>query len=142
MKYILAVIAALAFAAPAVAQHAHGQKGPNGGLMEDVAGVHAELLTSGNTLTINVFDESNKPISTKGFSASALVVSGADRETLTLAIFGEHALKGETKKPIAKGATVTVTIKTAAGKSGQARSSNRRRVETLHPSDHSAPVIV
>lgn len=121
MKYILAVFAALAFSVPAAAQHAHGQKGPNGGVMEDVAGVHAELLVSGNTLTINILDESNKPIPTKGFSASALVVSGPDRETLTLATSGEHALKGETKKPIAKGATVTVTLKTAAGKSGQAR---------------------
>ena len=121
MKYILALVAALVFASPAVAQHAHGQKGPNGGLMEDVAGVHAELLASGNTLTINIFDESNKPIATKGFSASALVVSGSERETLTLAASGEHALKGETKKPVAKGATITVILKTAAGKSGQAR---------------------
>ena len=89
--------------------------------MEDVAGVHAELLVSGNTLTINVLDENNKPIPTKGFSASALIVNGADRETLTLAASGESALKGETKKPVAKGATVTLMIKTAAGKSGQAR---------------------
>ncbi len=121
MKYVLAFIAALAFTAPAVAQHAHGQKGPNGGLMEDVAGVHAELVTSGNTLTINVFDENNKPVTTTGFSASVLMVSGSERETLTLAVAGANALKGETKKPIAKGATITVTLKTAAGKSGQAR---------------------
>ena len=121
MKYVLALIAALVFSAPAVAQHAHGQKGPNGGIMEDVAGVHAELVVSGNTLTINVFDENNKPIVAKGFSASALVVSGSERETLTLAVSGENALKGDTKKPVAKGATITVTLKTVAGKSGQAR---------------------
>ena len=57
MKCALALIAALALAGPAAAQHSHGaQKGPNGGQMDDVAGVHAELVTSGNAITINVFD--------------------------------------------------------------------------------------
>jgi nitrogen fixation protein FixH len=121
MKYALALIAALAFAAPAAAQHSHGaQKGPNGGQMEDVAGVHAELVTSGNTITINVFDEGNKPIATTGFSGAALVVRGSERETVTLAPSGDNALKGDAKKA-AGGAAITVTLKTAAGKSGQAR---------------------
>jgi hypothetical protein len=122
VKYILALVIALAFAAPTVAQHAHGtQKGPNGGQMEDVAGVHAELLISGNRITINVFDEANKPVTTKGFTASALVVLGSDRETLTLSASGENALTGEAKKAVPKGATVSITLKTAAGRSGQAR---------------------
>jgi hypothetical protein len=30
-------------------------------------------------------------------------------------------LQGDAKKPVAKGAAISVTIKTAAGKSGQAR---------------------
>ncbi|MGE5778757.1 MAG: hypothetical protein ACM30D_05540, partial [Hyphomicrobiales bacterium] len=70
MKYILALLATVSLSGLAAAQHTHGAKGPNGGQMEDVAGVHAELVTSGNTITINVFDESNKPIGTKGFIAS------------------------------------------------------------------------
>ena len=122
MKYALALIAALAFAAPAVAQHSHGaHKGPNGGPVEDVAGVHAELVVSGNTVTFNILDEANKPVPSKGFTGSALVVAGADRETVTLAPSGENALQGDAKKPVAKGAAISVTIKTAAGKSGQAR---------------------
>jgi hypothetical protein len=86
--------------------------------MEDVAGVHTELMTAGNTITINVFDEGNKPIATKGFAASALV--GPERETVALVPAGEATLTGEAKKPVA-GAAITVTLKTAAGKSGQAR---------------------
>ena len=121
MKLVIALLASLLIAGPAFAQHSHGDKGPNGGKMEDVAGVHAELITSGNTVTINIFDEGNKPVATTGFTASALVVNGADRETVTLAPSGQNGLKGETKKAIAKGATISVTVKTAGGKSGQAR---------------------
>jgi hypothetical protein len=118
---VLVLIATLAFAGEAAAQHAHGaQKGPNGGPMEDVAGVHAELVAAGNTITINVFDEDNKPIATKGFSGAALVVRGSERETVNLAPSGENALKGDAKKPAA-GAAITLTLKTAAGKSGQVR---------------------
>jgi hypothetical protein len=121
MKYLLALITAVALTAPAMAQHSHSAAGPNGGQMQDIAGVHAELLIAGATLTFNILDEGSKPVPTKGFSGSALVVSGADRETVVLAPAGDSALKGDAKKPIAKGATVSVTLKTAAGKSGQAR---------------------
>jgi nitrogen fixation protein FixH len=120
VKYVLALIAMIALTELAAAQHAHGTKGPNGGQLEDVAGVHAELLTAGNTITINVFDEANKPVSTNGFAASALVVRGSERETVTLSPSEENALKGDAKKAVA-GAAITVTMKTAAGKSGQAR---------------------
>jgi hypothetical protein len=120
MKYVLALIVALALTGAAHAQHAHGDKGPNGGQMLDVAGVHAELMISGNTITINVLDEDNKPVATKGFVASALVARGSERETVALVPAEEAALKGDAKKPVA-GAAVTVTLKTAAGKTGQVR---------------------
>ena len=120
MKYVLALIATITLSGPAAAQHAHGDKGPNGGQMEDVAGVHAELMTAGNTITINVFDEGNNPVATKGFIGSALVSRGPERETVALVPSGEATLKGEAKKPVA-GAAITVTLKTAAGKSGQAK---------------------
>lgn len=120
MKYVLALIATITFSGPAVAQHAHGGKGPNGGQMEDVAGVHAELMTAGHTITINVFDEANNPVATKGFIGSALVSRGPEREAVALVPSGEATLKGEAKKPIER-AAITVTLKTAAGKSGQTR---------------------
>jgi hypothetical protein len=126
VKYAIALIAALAFASPALAQHKHGDghKGPNGGPVEDVAGVHAEMIVSGNTLTLNILDEGNKPLPTKGYTGSALIVAGGARETLTLAPSGDSALKGDAKAPIAKGAAITVTLKTAAAKSGQAKFKN------------------
>lgn len=122
MRFIIALGLMLSLAVTAVAQHNHAaQKGPNGGPVEDVAGVHLEFVSSGTTVTFYVLDESNKPTSAKGITASALVVAGADRETVTLTVEGENALKGELKKPIAANATISVTLKTPSGKSGQAR---------------------
>jgi hypothetical protein len=122
MKKILLVASALLLATPALAQHVH-EKGPNGGQMEDVAGVEVEMVASGKTLTFNVFDEAKKPVSTSGFSGSVMLTSGSDRETIPLVAAG-NALKAEAKGEIAKGASVAVTLKTAAGKSGQAKFKN------------------
>jgi hypothetical protein len=60
MRFILAILAAVSMASPVVAEEY--EKGPNGGLMLDVAGIDAELLTSGNTVTINVFDGRRKGV--------------------------------------------------------------------------------
>lgn len=122
MKKFLLVCLAFALAGPALAQHAH-QKGPNGGQLEDVAGVHLEMVASGRNVTLNVFDDAVKPMSSKGITASVLITSGSERETVTLAAT-DNALKGEAKKDIAPGSTISVTLKTAAGKSGQAKFKN------------------
>src|SRR6267154_736896 len=79
MRLVLAILAALSIASPAFAEEY--EKGPNGGLMLDVAGIDAELLTSGNTVTINVFEATSpKPVSTKSYTAAVLIVSGTRRE--------------------------------------------------------------
>jgi len=120
MSRILLILAALIFALPVAAEEY--EKGPNGGLMLDVAGIDAELMTSGATITINVFKAfSPTPVSTKGYSAAVLITSGAGRETVALAPSGENSLKGDAKSGIAPGATITLTIKTAEGKSGQVK---------------------
>jgi hypothetical protein len=120
MRFVLAILAALAVASLACAEEY--EKGPNGGLMLDVAGIDAELLTSGNTVTINVFEAfKSKPVSTKGYTAAVLIVSGAGRETVTLTPQDENSLKADAKSPIPAGAAITLTIKTAEGKSGQVK---------------------
>jgi len=120
MKFVFALIAALTFVGAAGAEEY--EKGPNGGLMLDVAGIDAELLTSGTTVTINVFNAASPtPISTRGYYAAVLITSGAARETVTLAPFGENSLKGDAKSAIGPNTTITLTIKTAEGKSGQVK---------------------
>lgn len=123
MKLVFMILLSLIWSAPSFAQHSHGsEKGPNGGQMEDVAGIDAELVTSGNKVTINVFDPKNaKPVATKGYSGAVLITNGTAKETVTLSASGENALQGEAKTAIAPGAVVTLTIKTAEGKSGQAK---------------------
>lgn len=122
MKKFLAVVALILWSGAAAAQHDHGNmKGPNGGPMKDVAGVHAELLVTGSAVTVNLFNEGNKPVSAKGFSGSALLVSGSNRETVQLAVSGDNSLKGEAKAAVPAGAAVTLVLKNATGKSGQVK---------------------
>jgi hypothetical protein len=122
MKFLFATAISLFLIGSAAAQHKHGaHKGPNGGAVEDVAGVHAEFVASGTTVTFNILDENNKPLSAKGMTGSVLIVNGADKETVKLSESGENALKGDTKKAVAPKSSVTLMLKTPAGKSGQAR---------------------
>ena len=124
MKHLFAIVClVLMWSGPSYAQHAHGgEKGPNGGPMEDVAGIDAELITYNNKITINVFDaKTAKPIATKNYSAAVLIASGSARETVTLSPQGENSLQGDAKGPVTAGATITITIKTAEGQSGQAK---------------------
>src|SRR3979409_2134551 len=77
MRFVLAILAALSIASPALAEEY--EKGPNGGLMLDVAGIDAELMTSGNTVTFNIFvPNTPEPVSTKSFTAAALIVNPRD----------------------------------------------------------------
>ena len=70
MKKLMITIALLLWAGASLAQHSHGNmKGPKGGPMQDIVGVHAELIVAGNAVTINTYDEANKPTPAKGFSA-------------------------------------------------------------------------
>ncbi len=122
MRKILIAAVMLLWAGVAVAQHNHAvTKGPNGGPVHDVAGVHAELVISGNVVTINLLDEANKPTSAKGFSGTVLVVSGGARETVQLAVSGDNSLKGVAKAELPAGTQVTLVLKNAAGKSGQVK---------------------
>jgi hypothetical protein len=120
MRFILVLVTSLMLANPVLAEDF--EKGPNGGLMLDVAGIDAELLTSGTKVTINVFDADKPvPLPTKGYTAAVLIAGGGGRETVTLAPSGDNSLTGDAKAAIAPDATVTLTIRTAAGKSGQVK---------------------
>ena len=122
-RTILAAIAAAALSTGAFAQqgHSHGDQGPHGGKMQDVVGIHAELLTSERTLTVHLYDEAGKPVPATGYTASALVGSGQSRQVVQLAPGAENTLSGTAAGPVARGTSITLQIKNPAGRSGQAR---------------------
>lgn len=121
MKLVLAMLASILFASPVFAQHSHGAKGPNGGDTQDVAGIEVELVATGNTITLYVTDDDHKPVAAKSLTASALITAPGTQEPVKLESAGENVLKGTSKAAIGAGVTVTIMIKTAAGKSGQVR---------------------
>lgn len=118
----LAAVLWLTLAPAALAQgHSHGDKGPKGGPMQDVAGVHAELMVADRTLTIYIYDEAGKAIPALGFSGSALVGSGQTRQVVQLASGSDNALTGTASAALPKGAQVTLQLKAPNGKTGQAK---------------------
>lgn len=121
-KFILMAAMLVALAPAAFAQgHGHAEKGPNGGPMQDVVGVHAELVVADRTLTIHVYDEAGKPVPTAGYTASVLVGTGQTRQVVQLAPGTGNTLAGTATAVVPKGAQMTLQIKTAAGKSGQVK---------------------
>jgi hypothetical protein len=111
-----------ALAPAAFAQgHGHAENGPNGGPLQDVAGIHAELLIADRTLTIYVYDEAGKPVPSAGFSGSALVGSGQTRQVIQLASGSANALTGTASAALPKGVPVTLQLKAPSGKTGQAK---------------------
>jgi hypothetical protein len=122
-KLLIAAFAATTITGTAFAQsgHGHADKGPHGGSMQDVAGVHAELLLAERVVTIHLYDEAGKPVPSAGYTASTLIGTGQSREVVQLTPRGDNALAGEARTPPARGAAVTLQIKNPGGRSGQAR---------------------
>ena len=121
MKALLLLTAMMMWGGISGAQQYDVVPGPHAGKMQDVAGIHAELVVDDRTITIYAFGEDSKPLNTKGYTGSVLIVSGGSRETVQLTPTGETALKGEAKSRLAPDAAITLVIKTDAGKSGQVK---------------------
>ena len=117
-RTILAAIAVAALSTSALAQqgHGHGDQGPHGGKMQDVVGIHAELLTSERTLTVHLYDEAGKPVPATGYTGS-----GQSRQVVQLAPAAENTLSGTAAGPVARGTSITLQIRKPTGRSGQAR---------------------
>lgn len=121
-KIVLITAMLLALASAAFAQgHGHSDKGPNGGSMQDVAGVHAELMVVDRTLTIHIYDEAGKTVPTTGFSGSILVGSGQARQVVQLTPGVGNTLVGTATTSVPRGTQMTLQLKTSGGKSGQAK---------------------
>ncbi|WP_424137695.1 hypothetical protein [Roseomonas chloroacetimidivorans] len=122
-KLILAAFAAMSLSAGALAQghQGHADKGSHGGPMQDVVGVHAELLLAERTLTVHLYGEDGKPVPSAGYSASALIGTGQARQVVQLTPSGENVLTGTAPNAVARGTSLTLQVKAPGGRTGQAR---------------------
>ncbi len=112
-----AILAPAAFAQG----HGHGDRGPNGGAMQDVVGIHAELVMAERTLTFHLFDEANRPVPAAGYSGSVLVGAGGARQVVQLAPAAGNTLVGTAAAAPARGTAMTLQLRNPEGRSGQAR---------------------
>ena len=121
-RSLIGSLALLAMAPAALAQgHSHGDRGPNGGAMQDIIGIHAELVMADRTLTVHLFEEGNRPVPAAGYTGSVLVASGQTRQVVQLTPGTDNTLVGTAPAAPPRGATMTLQLRNSAGRSGQAR---------------------
>jgi hypothetical protein len=105
--------------------HAQGttciEDGPHGGALEGVAGVCAELLISDRTITIHLYERVGEPVSSDGFTGSAIIGSGSRRAVVRLAGGPENILSGHAPGRITSDASITLMLNTPSGRKGEAR---------------------
>ncbi|OYQ36928.1 hypothetical protein CHU95_02775 [Niveispirillum lacus] len=101
--------------------HSHGtaEKGKHGGIVQDVAGVEAELVITTGTIAVYLSDHSAVPVSPEGAMASVLLTQGTSRVgTIALKPVGDR-LEGKGEVPA--GADIVLSLRTKDGKTGQAK---------------------
>lgn len=91
-KLSLALLGAALFAGMALA-HAPA-KGKNGGQQVDAGNYHVEAVVKGNTIDVFVTDHSEKPVATKNFKGTAVLIVKGKPAQITLAPRGENILTG------------------------------------------------
>lgn len=114
----LALAAALALSTTAwAAGGGHSHKGPHGGELIDVTGGHAEFVDGPTEIALYLSDEDGKPLTAKGASGKATVLSGGKTVTVVLSPSQPDRLTGPLAQPLAKGDKVVVSAKTGDGRS-------------------------
>ena len=125
MKYLVLVLGlTVGFGAPAEAHKASKfVQGPNGGHIVDAGGgkQHWEMTAAGDTLTLYVTDQDEKPVDTAGGSADAQVLVGGKNHKVKLAPAGGNTMKGTGSFKAAKGMRVIVKTDKVGGQSFQVR---------------------
>lgn len=117
MKSLLLSLAAatLFTATPALAGAGHDHGPKYGGVVREVHHVAYELVAKPDSLTLHV-NNHDKPVSTQGATAEAVVYSSNAKTTVKLEPAGENRLAAKGSFKVGVGTRVAVTV-TLAGKS-------------------------
>jgi len=123
MRIVGVAIVALGLALTPIAGHAadkhdHAKRGANGGELVDAGTYHLELVVKGQELSLYVLDDKNGKVAVKEGKATATVMSGSSKATITLTPAGDNLLKGAGKFEPKEDMKVVVSL-TLAGKAAQ-----------------------
>ena len=83
MRQLIRMLLATMFLA-AVPAGAHEVKGPHGGRVVDAGDYHIELVVGGSDVALFVTDGSEKPVTSTGFKAVAIVNAGGKAQRIAL----------------------------------------------------------
>ena len=108
------MLVAVAAQVPSVAAH-DSEKGPNGGPMVEVKGLHLELVTKEMDVAVVLSDASHAPLASTGATGRLVILEGSSQKTVTLAPAQPDRLTAKLEKPLAKGTRVVVSAKLASG---------------------------
>ncbi len=118
-KFAFAVLAAAMLTGAALA-HAP-EKGKNGGQQVDAGNYHVEAVAKGNTLDIFVTGHDEKPVATKGFKGTAVLIVKGKAQQITLAPRGENVLTGTSPVELAAPIRGAVQITNSENETVQAK---------------------
>lgn len=118
-KLSLAFLGAALIAGAAFA-HAP-EKGKNGGQQVDAGNYHVEAVVKGNTIDIFITDHSEKPVPTKGFKGTAVLIVKGKPAQISLAPRGENMLTGTSAVELSAPIRGAVQITNNDGQTVQAK---------------------
>ena len=122
-RYALLGCLVFGFAGPAFAEPAHQHNdgpGPHGGRIEDAGRWHAELVTSGDTVSVYLSDRSGKPLPAAEFSGTAIIVAAGKSTRIPLAPEGDK-LTGKAAMPLGDRPKGAVRLSGPGGASASAQ---------------------
>ena len=99
----------------ATAAAAHEGKGPHGGPVADAGKFYVEVIAAKDQLQVYVYDDATgKPVAVKDAHATAVLLAGTQKETVTLMPDkDDNELSGKTSEAATAGARVVVVIEMA-----------------------------
>lgn len=110
--------ASAAIAADKGHKHAHKEhKSHHGGVVAEIGHTEYELVAKPELLTLYIYDD-DKPVSTKGATASLALTAGNEKSSAKLEPAGENKLEAKGSFKVAPGTRVLATI-TLEGKKPQ-----------------------
>lgn len=115
MKVLFLIAAVMLWAHGSDAQPGDIVRGPHGGKLQEVSGVEVELLIGDSEVALCVYGAEKAPLDIRGYKALVDIVTGGNREQITLQPEGSGTrLVGRSKAALRPYSAVTLYVTTPA----------------------------